>query len=175
MSKIILPIKVQTEHFKNPNYSEVLFLNSKQVRIPAKGKRDRAEKQKVEQAIRDSILKHKPTLYQTEKLFIAIQVLGSEKYFRAVDIDNLVKFLLDCMKGIIYKDDKQVHSLLADKTPASSNGFKIGIKVLGSNGMDRSLLFPLLPLLEPEDRWNGQKGDVKFIFPQGDSITVPQK
>lgn len=31
------------------------------------------------------------------------------------DIDNLVKFYMDCLNGILYEDDKQVVSLVATK------------------------------------------------------------
>ena len=31
------------------------------------------------------------------------------------DIDNMIKFIMDCCTGILYKDDSQVHSINASK------------------------------------------------------------
>ena len=51
-----------------------------------------------------------------KEVFVAtIQFFSSQKEYEMRDVDNISKTLMDCLKGRIYKDDKQVRSLLVTK------------------------------------------------------------
>ena len=54
--------------------------------------------------------------------------IKSNRFFE-VDIDNLSKNILDCMKGLVFDDDSQVVNLLAMKNahPFDINGLMIGV------------------------------------------------
>lgn len=41
-------------------------------------------------------------------------ILGQPHTIKS-DLDNLVKFSLDCMNGIVYKDDAQIYEIVAQK------------------------------------------------------------
>jgi Holliday junction resolvase RusA-like endonuclease len=49
------------------------------------------------------------------------------------DCDNLVKFYLDCMTGVVYEDDRQVCGESGDKLYAESPGVHIEITPLNTN------------------------------------------
>ena len=38
------------------------------------------------------------------------------------DIDNVIKFYLDCMNGIVFKDDKQIVSIRSEKSYTDKEG-----------------------------------------------------
>jgi Holliday junction resolvase RusA-like endonuclease len=59
------------------------------------------------------------------------------------DIDNLAKYVLDCMKGIVYLDDAQIVKLIVEKVYVESPRTTVFIKPLGLN----------------EDYKEGQKND----------------
>lgn len=42
-------------------------------------------------------------------------ILG-KPHTKKSDLDNLIKFVLDCMNGVVYKDDAQVYEIVAQKT-----------------------------------------------------------
>lgn len=44
------------------------------------------------------------------------------------DIDNLAKFVLDCMNGIVFKDDSQIYKLFLEKSYAEKEGILILIE-----------------------------------------------
>lgn len=50
-----------------------------------------------------------------KKLDIVISISTKERRFFEVDVDNLAKMVLDCLKGIIFEDDSQVVNLLVSK------------------------------------------------------------
>ncbi len=55
-----------------------------------------------------------------------------EKRFYDVDVDNLSKYVLDCMNGLVFEDDSQVIKLLAMKEihPWNTNGLMIGVNII---------------------------------------------
>ncbi len=60
---------------------------------------------------------------------------GKICHVKTPDIDNLVKFILDCANGILFDDDKQVVELWASKKYSKHP----------------STVFKLMPLIEEED------------------------
>ena len=52
------------------------------------------------------------------------------------DTDNLVKFALDCMNGMVYRDDKQVCILSATKTWAKEAGTEVSVTPLDPTAID---------------------------------------
>jgi len=55
-------------------------------------------------------------------------VCGSIHHIKKPDIDNLQKFILDCMNNIVYKDDAQIVELNSKKLYAENPGTLIVIK-----------------------------------------------
>lgn len=49
------------------------------------------------------------------------------KHIKKPDLDNLVKFTLDCMNNIIFRDDSQIYRLNIDKKYSESPGTEINI------------------------------------------------
>lgn len=52
---------------------------------------------------------------------------GDEEHTKKPDIDNLVKFYLDCMNDLVFKDDAQVVKLVARKIYAETPSVEITI------------------------------------------------
>jgi Holliday junction resolvase RusA-like endonuclease len=46
------------------------------------------------------------------------------------DVDNMAKFFLDCMNGIVFRDDRQVVRLFAEKSYAYASGTRIEIEIM---------------------------------------------
>lgn len=71
------------------------------------------------------------------KLEAMVSVTMSSKRRKKVDLDNLVKAILDCLNGIVFEDDSQIVSLLASKNVIEDDfvpelsGIGIGIRILG--------------------------------------------
>ena len=40
---------------------------------------------------------------------------GEIKHIKKPDLDNLLKFTKDCLNGVVWKDDAQVFSIIAEK------------------------------------------------------------
>jgi Holliday junction resolvase RusA-like endonuclease len=65
-----------------------------------------------------------------EKLTIAVNISGNKSYITRIDIDNVLKNLIDILKGIVFIDDKQIFSIMADKQENVKDGLMIGIRLL---------------------------------------------
>ena len=50
-----------------------------------------------------------------KKLIVKLRLFLNQSYYNRVDVDNVAKTVLDCMQGVIYKNDKQVIHLEATK------------------------------------------------------------
>src|SRR5690606_10934815 len=88
--------------------------------------------EKFKELLRENLTEEHP--YKKEiPLELIITVSMSEKRLREVDIDNLAKAVIDCMKGLIFEDDHQVVKILASKDVNSFlplNGLLIGLRKL---------------------------------------------
>jgi Holliday junction resolvase RusA-like endonuclease len=71
-----------------------------------------------------------PEMPYREKVKVLIAINGPEKYIARVDLDNMVKTLLDCVKGILFIDDKQVFEIEATKHVQEPAGLMVGIRRL---------------------------------------------
>ncbi len=67
--------------------------------------------QRVEEVLKDT--NQFPT--SNEVFVFIIQYFVSGKEYRSRDIDNMAKTILDVLKGRLYKDDRQVKTLLVGK------------------------------------------------------------
>lgn len=65
----------------------------------------------------------KATSFVRKKLMIA----NTMHHMKRPDIDNLMKYILDCMNGIVFQDDAQIWSIRAQKIYAESPGTLIKI------------------------------------------------
>ena len=78
-------------------------------------------------------LKEKEHPYVNIPIEVVIGISMSLKRLNQVDVDNLAKFILDCLKGLIFVDDNQVVSLVVTKKTVDlpqKNGIMIGIRKL---------------------------------------------
>lgn len=69
-----------------------------------------ALREKVELLGRDADMPYR------ERLDVRISINGPKEYVQRVDLDNMVKTLLDCVKGILFVDDNQVFHIEASKS-----------------------------------------------------------
>lgn len=92
-----------------------------------------------------------------QKLMICIGVSGTKSLYGTRDIDNMVKPILDALKGIVFVDDKQVHLLIASKHIWDKNlkGFMVGLRVLEDGRIDKyePWLYTTNPTKEFMDKW----------------------
>lgn len=56
---------------------------------------------------------------------------GKEKPTKKPDVDNIAKNVTDALSGVIYKDDKQITSLVVGKIYSKRPGVALVIKALG--------------------------------------------
>lgn len=88
--------------------------------------------QEFEGKLRDYVLENKqpdqPYKMPTKVEVILAFDINSKRFFE-VDVDNLSKNILDCLKGIIFEDDSQVVNLLAMKNihPWNTDGLMIAV------------------------------------------------
>lgn len=88
--------------------------------------------QKFQELIKENLKSEHP--YKREiSLELIISVSMDKKRLNQVDIDNLVKAILDCMKGLVFEDDAQVVNILATKDVNEFiplNGLLVGVRKL---------------------------------------------
>lgn len=68
-----------------------------------------------------------PRSQSTKK--IGQMIAGEIKHTKKPDLDNLIKFTKDCLNGVVWKDDAQVFSLVAEKRYAEKPQTVISIFV----------------------------------------------
>jgi Holliday junction resolvase RusA-like endonuclease len=67
--------------------------------------------------------KNRPLLIGPLELHISFFLKHKVKscwHFNRPDLDNLIKFYMDCANGVLYEDDKQVVKIIATKVYAQS-------------------------------------------------------
>ncbi len=104
--------------------------------IKKKGKANIQEfVQKFSQQIKDNLSDEHPYSRDT-KLEVIVSVSMDEKRLKEVDIDNLVKCVLDCFNGLVYEDDSQIVNILGSKDVNSffpANMLFVGIRKIKDN------------------------------------------
>ncbi len=97
-----------------------------------------------------------------QNLMICIGVSGTKSLYGDRDIDNMVKPILDALKGIVFNDDSQVHLLIASKHIWDKNlkGFMVGLRVLEEGRIDKyePWLYTTNPTKEFMNKWNKKFG-----------------
>jgi Holliday junction resolvase RusA-like endonuclease len=76
----------------------------------------------LEGAVRLDVVFFMPIPKSTSKKQKAAMLLGNISHTKKPDIDNLLKFLLDCMNGIVFEDDSQVINVKASKIYNGESG-----------------------------------------------------
>jgi Holliday junction resolvase RusA-like endonuclease len=87
---------------------------------------------KFKEQIKEFLTKEHP-YPRNIKLEVVISVLMDEKRLDEVDIDNLIKSVLDCFIGLVYEDDSQIVNVYGTKSvhPLQPlNGLFVGIRKL---------------------------------------------
>ena len=56
-----------------------------------------------------------PIPLSQSKKKIQLMAAGEIKHTKKPDLDNLIKFTKDCLNGVVWKDDAQVFSIIAEK------------------------------------------------------------
>lgn len=76
-----------------------------------------------------------------QRVEAVLNILVEKKRYFEVDLDNLAKTVLDCLKGIIIEDDSQIVALCVQKEihPFNIPGISIGIRKV--NDIKESLFF----------------------------------
>lgn len=81
-------------------------------------------------------LKEEQPYPKNVKLEVIVLVAMGEKRIKVVDVDNLVKAVLDCMRGLVYEDDSQIMNVLGSKFVnefEALNGVMIGVRKITSH------------------------------------------
>jgi Holliday junction resolvase RusA-like endonuclease len=103
--------------YQNPYYDDLmLFMLDKP--IPPKQRKGKAQRRESEVWLRKEFEEMKPKKLgwpYMDKIMLVFSVTGPADYLENVDIDNIAKMVLDCCKGLVYIDDKQIFSLIAEK------------------------------------------------------------
>lgn len=89
-------------------------------------------KKRLQDLVRENLKPEHP-YKKPEPLEVIIDVSMEEKRLQEVDIDNLMKAILDSLNGLVYEDDSQIVSLLATKNVNGYfpiNGLLIGVRRL---------------------------------------------
>ncbi len=89
----------------------------------------------LREAIKKQLTKEHP-YKKGIKLEVIVSVSMNEKRLKVVDIDNLLKSVLDCFTGLVYEDDSQIVNVLGMKnanpvTPV--NMLQVGIRKVDKN------------------------------------------
>jgi len=100
----------------------------------SKRSRDKIKKEISKQIIKkridnDNFLKDKSKNFFTNNLFVEFTFGLEKNRCKKNDIDNLIKHSLDCLKGVLFKDDSQVKKICATKYFINSGKEWTGIRV----------------------------------------------
>ena len=94
------------------------------------------------------------------RVIVNVEIKGSKSYINRIDIDNVLKLLLDILKTRVFVDDKQVFSLMATKfilekhEDAEIHGFMFGLRLF--NDEEKNMCIPDLFSQNPADgKFNG--------------------
>ncbi|MFH1972094.1 MAG: RusA family crossover junction endodeoxyribonuclease [archaeon] len=91
------------------NYKFTILVSGKSFRNLKR--EDRSSIKKSIKEIVNNIPKNKVESLFEKKLAVRFELFLSSSYIKRVDIDNVVKTILDCMNKVIFKDDRQVYAL----------------------------------------------------------------
>lgn len=75
-----------------------------------------------------ALLGRDPEMPYQGNLAVWISVHGPKHYINRVDLDNMTKTLLDCVKGILFVDDRQVFEIEASKHVNEDAGLLFGVR-----------------------------------------------
>jgi|GEM_PF-3385643 Holliday junction resolvase RusA-like endonuclease len=135
--------------FENTFYDKVfLLMLNLQVRTNQSHKRIHVVRYKdvVGQLISAVQLDHR--FPYSGDILLYLHFHGTIEQVKRMDVDNMAKPLIDCMKKIVMTDDNRVRMLWVEKSVHYSPGCKVGIKFLQTGEMP--LLMPPLYFDETE-------------------------
>jgi hypothetical protein len=102
-------------YYQNPFYDEVLIFLLDQP-VPPKQRKGKLQNRNFEALIKNDLSQSQNENWPyLERVMVVFSVTGPIDYLDNVDIDNVAKSILDICKGILFKDDRQVYSLIAEK------------------------------------------------------------
>lgn len=104
--------------------------------IKKKGKTNQLEfEEKFKNQIKANLTEEHP-FPKTVQLEVIVSVSMNKKRLKNVDIDNLIKSVLDCFNGLVYEDDSQVINVLGIKKTNDilpENALFVGIRKVDKN------------------------------------------
>lgn len=129
------PIKYKNIQFEDANGMMVNMEDELYVmNIEKKENQKRFESLLMDQ-IKENIKSHHP-YKKPDKIEVVVGINMTNKRLKEVDIDNLVKCILDCFNELVWEDDSQIASLIASKHVIEDDfvpqlsGIMIGVRVL---------------------------------------------
>jgi Holliday junction resolvase RusA-like endonuclease len=86
----------------------------------SKQSKNKIKKEVVKQLLnnriaKDKFLVNKKELFYNSELILDLTFGLEEKRYKKNDVDNLIKNTLDCLKGVLFKDDAQIKKVCATK------------------------------------------------------------
>ncbi len=97
-----------------------------------------------EDAIRNAFSGTMVTWPLAGRLLVGIGINLPKKEYKAMDVDNMAKAIIDAFKGVAYADDSQIDCLFTSKTISTGWSTWIAFKTLG----DDARSWFLEPMLE---------------------------
>ncbi|MGJ3235016.1 RusA family crossover junction endodeoxyribonuclease [Marivirga sp.] len=77
------------------------------------------------------IIKKKAWWPFTGCLLAVVNISGAKKNIDHLDLDNLLKTIFDSLKGVVFKDDSQITTVIAEKElMPEATGFCVGLKMI---------------------------------------------
>ncbi len=136
----------------NPWYDKVFLVRLDQP-LPPKQTKAKTQNRFFEKSMFDELerLEMTPEMPFTGSLLVVLSIAGPKEYIKHADIDNMCKALLDCMKGRVFVDDRQVHQLAAHKYVRDVSYWSAGVRRISDNAKD-GLNIPPFFGRHPEDR-----------------------
>jgi Holliday junction resolvase RusA-like endonuclease len=99
-------------------------------------KKDAERNDVFEEKIRNGIRQESnPDFPYRGNVELAVAVTASQKRLNEIDIDNLLKVVLDSLKGVVYVSDTQVISVYGNKFPLQppfQNSLMIGVRKINT-------------------------------------------
>lgn len=148
-------------HYFQSRYYDEVFGAMTDFPVPTRQTKNKEVKEKFKKQVIEllAFAKNDKWPYKS-RVIVNVEIKGSESYIKRIDVDNVIKLLLDILKKRVFVDDNQVFSVMASKTIVEKHegkeihGFMFGLRLLNDN--ERNFCIPDLYSMNPEEgKFNG--------------------